>query len=49
MLAEIGIQPPWQMNATSLPASKNLRVNASTLGSRRNLSGMKPPGISKPH
>ena len=48
ILAEIGIQPPWQMKATSLPCSKNSRVSDSTFASRRNLSGMKPPGTSRP-
>lgn len=48
IFAEMGIQPPWQMKATSLPCSKNSRVSESTLGSRRSLSGMKPPGMSRP-
>src|SRR5262249_52430456 len=43
ILAEIGTQPAWQMNAIGLRASSNARTRPSTTSERRSLSGAHPP------
>ncbi len=45
---EMGIQPPWQMAATSFLASWSSLMRDFTLSSRRSLSGIQPPAQMTP-
>jgi len=48
MPAEMGIQPPWQMAATSFWAWWNSRMRCLIFSSRLNLSGIQPPAQTTP-